>query len=105
MRRIKITDLVLGIIFAIILALVMLFTGGCSERLLELERPDGTILRVKLNDHFSDKEIGNVRAEVDPATGVWKVEIENYNTKTSPIISDMLKTIYEAGLKAGAAGI
>jgi len=79
--------------------------SGCNKRLLEVYKPDGTIIRVKLDDGLSDKAVGDLEVEIDPATGVYRVRVKGYRTETSPILSDTLKAIYEAGMKAGAAGI
>ena len=90
-----------AIAFITVLCWGISLVGGCSTRYAQIEKPDGTVIIIELSEIMADKKAEDIKITVDKATGAYTFTVKGYSSETSPIVSSVLKAVYEAGMKAG----
>ena len=102
MLRIKIKPKRSPVEYAIMLVCIAgLLISGCTSRFAQVVKKDGTELMYETHRWFTDEQLENVTFVFDKETGNYSIAIKGYNSETSPVVTSILKAVYEAGKTAG----
>ena len=83
------------VVLIIMVAIVLL--SGCSSRNAKVILPDGTEVHYNMAEILQDKRIAEI--EIDLKTGT--LHVKKFDSSTSPVVADIIRAIYEAGVLAG----